>query len=203
MAHVGLLGGTFNPPHVGHLICAQEALEQLELDRVVLVPVHTPPHKEVLDDPGPELRLELCRRATEGDERLGVSDAEVLRGGPSYTVDTLRAIHAADPGDSLTFIVGGDVAHGLPSWREPAEVLRLARLAVAERSGVRRADIAERVATVPGGAERVVFFDMPRVDLSSSLVRRHAAAGRSIRYLVPDAVAACVQQHGLYAGTNP
>ena len=117
MASIGLLGGTFNPPHLGHLICAQEALVQLALDRVILVPTYKPPHKEVVDDPGPEVRLELCRLAVEGDERLGVCDREVLRPGPSYTVDTLRAIHAADPGDDLTFIVGGDVAQGLPTKR--------------------------------------------------------------------------------------
>lgn len=201
MAAVGLLGGTFNPPHLGHLVCAQEALVQLGLDRVLLVPVNVPPHKEVAADPGPQARLELCRLAVAGDERFGVCDAEVLRPGPSYTVDTLRAIHAADPGDDLTFIVGGDVAQGLPTWREPAEVLRLARLAVAERTGARRIDILERVAQVAGGPERVAFFDMPRMDLSSSLVRRHVAAGRSIRYLVPDAVAGYIAEHGMYASS--
>ena len=200
MARVGLLGGTFNPPHVAHLVCAQEALVQLELDRVLLMPVHTPPHKEIAADPGAEVRLELCRLAVAGDERLGTTDVEVRRPGPSYTVDTLRGIHAADPGDDLTFIVGGDVAQGLPTWREPAEVLRLARLAVAEREGSGRADILERVGQVPGGLERTTFFDMPRMDLSSSLVRRLAASGRSIRYLVPDAVAAHIAEHGMYRG---
>lgn len=201
MAAVGLLGGTFNPPHLGHLVCAQEALVQLGLDRVVLVPVNVPPHKTVTGDPGPGVRLELCRLATAGDERLDVSDAEIRRPGPSYTVDTLRGIHAADPGDDLTFIVGGDVAQGLPEWREPAEVLRLARLGVAEREGSRRGDIAQRVGQVPGGAERVVFFDMPRMDISSSLVRRRVAEGLPVRYLVPDAVAGYLREHGTYTAT--
>ncbi len=201
MARVGLLGGTFNPPHLGHLVCAQEALDQLELDRVLLVPVHAPPHKEVADDPGPEVRLELCRLAVAGDDRLGVSAIEVERPGPSFTVATLREIHEHDPGDELTFIVGGDVAQGLPEWREPAEVLRLARLAVAERSGARREDVLARVGLVPGGRERVDFIDMPRMDLSSSLVRRRVASGRPIRYLVPDAVAAYIAEHGVYRRT--
>jgi len=202
VAHVGILGGTFNPPHLGHLVCAQEALDQLGLDRVVLMPVHTPPHKELQSDPGPEVRLELCRLAVADDDRLGVSDAEVRRGGSSYTVATLRSIHAEDPGAQLTFIVGGDVAQGLPTWREPAEVLRLARLAVAEREGAHRLDILERVAEVPGGRERVAFFDMPRMDISSSLIRRRIADGRPIRYLVPDAVAAHLEQHGVYRGAR-
>lgn len=204
MSRVGLLGGTFNPPHVGHLLCAQEAREQLSLDEVLLVPVHTPPHKEADQDPGPEVRLELCRLAAAEAPGIGVSDVEVRREGPSYTADTLREIHARAPGDVLSFIVGGDMAYSLPAWREPDVVLGLARLAVAERSGVRREDIAQRLATLPGARERIDFFDMPRVDVSSSLVRRKAAQGLSLRWLVPDAVAAYVRDHGLYrmpAGT--
>jgi nicotinate-nucleotide adenylyltransferase len=195
---IGLLGGTFNPPHLGHLLIAQEAYDQLGLDRVLLMPVAVPPHKEAFGDPGAAARVELCRLAVGEDERFGVSTLEVDRGGASYTVDTLREIHATSPGDELTFIVGGDMASSLPAWREPAEVLRLARLAVAEREGARRGDILERLAALPGAAERVDFFDLPRVDISSSLVRRRVAAGRPIRYLVADAVAAYVAQHGLY-----
>jgi nicotinate-nucleotide adenylyltransferase len=162
------------------------------------MPVAAPPHKEVAGDPGPDVRLELCRLAVAGDERLGVSDLEVARGGASYTADTLRALHARYPGVDLTFIVGGDMASGLPTWREPAEVVALARLAVAERQGARRADILERLATIPGAVERVAFFDLPRIDLSSSLVRRRVAAGHPIRYLVPDPVATSIAQRGLY-----
>jgi nicotinate-nucleotide adenylyltransferase len=193
---VGLLGGTFNPPHVGHLVCAEQALAQLDLDRVLLVPVHEPPHKAIEADPGVEHRVELCRRAVAGEERLEVSlvDAEVP--GPSYTVDTLRRLHDRSPGDQLTFVVGGDMAFSLPSWREPATILELAELGVAEREDVRRADIAERLAGV--GAGRVRFFEMPRLDVSSSLIRRFVADGRPIRHLVPDAVAAYIAQAGLY-----
>jgi nicotinate-nucleotide adenylyltransferase len=197
-ARIGILGGTFNPPHLAHLLAAQEAYDQLGLDQVVLMPVATPPHKEAADDPGPQVRLELCRLAVDGDDRLAVSDLEVQRGGASYTADTLRALHATYPGVDLTFIVGGDMASSLPTWREPAEVAALARLAVAERQGTRRADILERLATVSGAAERAEFFDLPRIDLSSSLIRRRVAAGQPIRYLVPDPVAAYIAQHGLY-----
>ena len=183
---------------MAHLLAAQEAADQLGLDRVLLMPVATPPHKEAAGDPGPPARLELCRLAVAGDETLAVSDLEVVRGGASYTADTLRALHATFPGADLTFIVGGDMASSLPTWREPAEVVALARLAVAEREGVRRADILERLATIPGAVEQVDFFDLPRMDVSSSLVRRRVAAGRPIRYLVPDRVAEYIAQHGLY-----
>jgi nicotinate-nucleotide adenylyltransferase len=196
VGRVGLLGGTFNPPHVGHLVCAEQALAQLELDRVLLVPVHEPPHKEIEADPGVAHRIELCRRAVAGEERVELSlvDAEVP--GPSYSVDTLRRLHDRSPGDQLTFVVGGDMAFSLPAWREPEAILDLAELGVAEREGVRRDDIAERLSGLR--ADRVRFFDMPRLDVSSSLIRRFVADGRPIRHLVPDAVAAYIEQAGLY-----
>ena len=194
----GILGGTFNPPHVAHLVCAQEARFQLGLDRVLLMPVAAPPHKEASADPGPQERLEMCRLAAAGDEGLAVSDLEIARGGASYTVDTLRALHATSPGDDLTFIVGGDMAHSLPSWREPEELLRLAMLAVADREGLTRHDIEERLEPL-GAAGRVRFFDMPRLDISSSNVRARVAAGAPIRHLVPDAVAEHIARRGLYA----
>jgi nicotinate-nucleotide adenylyltransferase len=195
---MGLLGGTFNPPHLGHLVCAQEACWQLGLDRVLLVPVHTPPHKEAEEDPGVDARVRLCELAVAGDPRLGVSRVEADVPGASYTVDTLRRLHDHHPDHALTFIVGGDMAHSLPAWREPEAILELAELGVAEREGVRREDIADRLAGLRGAAERVRFFSMPRIDVSSTLVRRRAAAGRPIRYLVPDAVAAEVERSEMY-----
>jgi nicotinate-nucleotide adenylyltransferase len=195
VARVGLLGGTFNPPHLAHLVCAQEALIQLELDRVLLVPVGVAPHKVVEADPGVEHRVAMCEAAVADDDRLGVSRADADRDGPSYTVDLLRALGGED---ELTFIVGGDMAHSLPAWHDPEGVLALARIAVAEREGVRRADISERLSGLAGAAERVCFFDMPRLDISSSLIRRRAAAGQPVRYLVPDAVAAYIERERLY-----
>jgi nicotinate-nucleotide adenylyltransferase len=195
VAQVGLLGGTFDPPHLGHLVCAQEALVQLELDRVLLVPAGTPPHKAIASDPGVEHRVAMCEAAVADDDRFGVSRADADREGPAYTVDLLRSLSGAD---ELTFIVGGDMAHSLPAWREPEGVLALARLGVAEREGVRRADVVERLAGLAGADERVVFFDMPRLDISSSLIRRRVAAGAPLRYLVPDAVADYIEREGLY-----
>jgi nicotinate-nucleotide adenylyltransferase len=143
------------------------------------------------------VRLELCRFATAGDERLGVSDLEIRRGGASYTVDTLRALHDRVPEHALTFIVGGDMAYSLPFWREPEAILELARLAVAEREELRREHIVERLEPLHPG-DRVVFFDMPRIDVSSSTIRERLATGRPIRYLVPDAVAESIRDRRLY-----
>ena len=203
MARVGLLGGTFNPPHMAHLVCAQEAFVQLGLDRVLLVPAAVPPHKEVEAEPGVEHRIAMCEAAVAGDDRLGVSRADADRDGPAFTVDLLRALRAAAPEDELTFIVGGDMAFALPTWREPAALLALARLGVAEREGVRRADVTQRLSEVVGAAERTDFFDMPRLDISSSVLRRRAAAGLPLRYLVPDAVAGYVERAGLYRVPAP
>ena len=197
MARIGILGGTFSPPHVGHLACAQAALSQLGLDRLLLMPVARPPHKQAVEDPGADHRLAMCRLAAAGDERIGVSELEVDRGGPSYTIDTLRALHEASPHDELTFVAGGDMAASLPGWREPEEVLRLARFAVAEREGAGRAEV-ERALAGLDGRDQVVFFDMPRIDVSSSAIRRAIAAGRPVRDLVPDAVARYIDEHGLY-----
>jgi nicotinate-nucleotide adenylyltransferase len=197
LTRVGLLGGTFNPPHLAHLVCASEAADQLSLDRVLFVPVFEPPHKEAESDPGIEHRVELCRRAVAGDSRFAVSRMEVDVPARSYTVDTLTRLHESSPEDEFTFIMGGDMAHALPTWHEPEAVLSLATLGVAEREGVRRNDIAARLAGLPG-ADRIRFFDMPRLDISSSLIRRRVAAGRPIRYLVPEAVAEYIVTEGLY-----
>ena len=196
---IGILGGSFNPPHVGHLLMAQEAHAQLGLDKVIFMPVASPPHKRLADDPGAEERFELCRLAIAKDDRLGISRVELDRGGASYTADTLREIHATSPGDELTFIVGGDMAHSLPAWREPETVLELATLAVAERLEIRRRDIADSVAGIKG-ADRLRFFDLPRIDISSSEIRRRVREGRPIRYWVPDDVARVIGARGYYLG---
>jgi nicotinate-nucleotide adenylyltransferase len=199
---LGILGGTFNPPHLGHLVCAQEAYLQLGLQRVMLIPARTPPHKPVEDEPGPEHRFELCRLAVDGDQRFAVSDLEMTRPGPSFTVDTLEQLHSQAPDTELFLIVGGDVAAGLPRWREPERVLSLATLAVAKRRGTARASIDAALQELPAG-ERTEFFQMPRIGISSTMVRRRVRAGQPIRYLVPDAVARYIEEHRLYGGSPP
>jgi nicotinate-nucleotide adenylyltransferase len=199
MPAIGILGGTFNPPHRAHLVCARRALEVLGLDRVELMPALLPPHKAPGEDPGAEHRLAMCRLAVAGCEGVGVSRLELEREGPSYTVDTLRALHAAEPEDQLTFIVGGDMARSLPTWREPETILELARLAVAERGPADREAIIAALRDLPG-AERTRFLDMAPMDVSSSLVRERAAAGEPIDALVEPAVGAYIAEHGLYVG---
>lgn len=206
----GILGGAFNPPHIGHLVLAQEAIVRLGIEAVTLVPVGRPPHRELEQDPGAEVRLELCERASAGDERLRVSRAEIDREGPSYTVDTLRELREQAPDDELFLILGGDQAAGLGSWREPEEVLTLATVVAAERGAWRREEIVVKLAGVKGaerlgvkGAERLVLLDMPRIGVSSTLVRKRVAAGQPIRYLVPDGVAELIAERGLYAAPAP
>lgn len=194
---LGILGGTFNPPHLGHLVCAQEAHLQLQLDEVLLIPTHTPPHKLLRDDPGPGHRLELCRLAVGSDERFAVSDLEVRRDGPSFTVDTLEELHAIVQDSDLYLILGGDIATGLSRWREPERVLSLSTLAVVDREGTPRAAIEAALDHLSGG-ERVHFFTMPQIAISSTLVRRRLQARQSVRYLVPDAVIDYIERHQLY-----
>ncbi len=198
MTAVGILGGTFNPPHLAHMVCASEARAQLALARVLLVPAGVPPHKPIDDEPGPQHRLAMCRLAAEGHrDWLRVSAIEIERDGPSYTVDTLREIHATQPGDELTFIVGGDMAWSLPSWHEPEAILELASVAVAERAGARREEVRARLAGLRG-VERISYINVPRLDISSSALRRRVREGRPIDYLVADAVADYIEQRRLY-----
>ena len=184
------------------MVCAQEALTGLGIDRVLLLPVHTPPHKQLEDEPGVEHRLALCRLAAAGAEGIEVSSLEADRPGPSFTVDTLRSLYERDSSDELTFIVGADQALGLPSWREPAALLELAELGVAGREGVSEDDVIRQLDTLPGAAARVRFFTMPRIDISSSMIRARVAEGRPLRWLVPDGVASYIAEHGLYGAAR-
>jgi nicotinate-nucleotide adenylyltransferase len=194
---LGVLGGAFNPPHLGHLVLAQEALAQLELDSVALMPMGQAPHREITEDPGRDVRVELCEAAVAGDDRFAVSRIEVDRQGPSYTVETLRTLREAGPEDELFWLLGGDQAAQLRSWHEPEEVLRLCTVAATERGAWRRAGIYVEAAELRN-SERLVFFEMPPVGLSSTMIRRRAALGQPIRYLVPDGVAELIESRGLY-----
>jgi len=194
---LGILGGTFNPPHLGHLVCAQEAHRELSLDHVLLIPARIPPHKSVEHEPGPEHRLRMCRLAVADDERLAVSEMELQRAGPSFTVDTLRRLSIQAPQDELVLILGGDIAAGLTEWHEPEQVLELATVAIAERRGTSRDAVDRTLAELRGG-DRPRFFAMPQIEISSTMVRHRVGAGQPIRYFVPDQVEDYIQQHGLY-----
>jgi nicotinate-nucleotide adenylyltransferase len=201
---VGILGGAFNPPHVGHLVCAQEALVQLVLEKVVFMPVGQAPHRELQDDPGAEARLEMVELAVADDGRFATSRAELDRPGPSYTVDTLRDLRSKTPDDELILILGGDQAAALPGWHEPETVLSLATVAVVERTNWSRSAIGIKVGRLPG-AQRIRYLDMPVMQVSSSAIRRRVAEGLPIRYLVPDKVANYIGANRLYGAgeSNP
>lgn len=197
-AAVGVLGGAFNPPHIGHLLLAQEATCSLGLDELILIPTGEAPHKRIEPEPGSGMRLEMTRRAVAGAERMRASALEVEREGPSYAYRTLELLSDELPGSELIFVMGADVAAGLGSWRRPERVLELARIAIAEREGVRREDVDATLATL-GATERAEVVSMPPVGISSSLVRERIAAGRPIRWMVPDPVLGLIEEHGLYA----
>jgi nicotinate-nucleotide adenylyltransferase len=203
---VGIYGGVFNPPHHGHLVAAQEAHTQLGLDVVVWIPVGDAPHRVIESDPGAEARMEMVELTTSGDERFRVSRIELDREGPSYTVDTLRELREREPEDELFLILGGDQALALRTWREPEQVLELATLGVFERGSSTREAIGITIGRM-AGADRVRFLEMPRIDISSTMVRRRAAAGTPIRYLVPDKVANFIGAQSLYGaggqGSSP
>jgi nicotinate-nucleotide adenylyltransferase len=194
---IGILGGAFNPPHIGHLVCAQEALVQLELDKVVFMPVGVAPHREIELDPGAEARLEMAELAVAGDDRFEVSRMEVDKDTPSFTSETLAALREESPDAELFLILGGDQAASLGSWHEPENVLDRATVAVFERVSWGRNAIMIKIGRLPG-AERVRYLDMPLMQVSSSAIRRRVRESLPIRYLVPDKVADYISSHDLY-----
>jgi nicotinate-nucleotide adenylyltransferase len=193
---VGILGGTFDPVHIAHLRLADEAREALDLDEVLFVPAGDPWRKSERAIAAATHRLAMLELAVEGNGDFGISDIEIRREGPSYTADTLETLAGERLDDEFWFIVGADALSDLPNWHEPARIVAHARLAVAPRE---LQDLNVAALTIPGIAERIDTFPMTRMDVSSSDIRARVAAGRSIRYLVPDAVAAYIAEHGLYA----
>jgi nicotinate-nucleotide adenylyltransferase len=204
MRRIGLFGGTFDPPHLGHLVVAEWARARLRLDRVVFVPAGTPPHKRGRRLTDAALRLAMTRLAVRGNPAFVVSAFEARRAGPSFTVDTLRHFRIRQPGARFYLLMGADSLADFPTWHEPGEIARLATLVVAARPGP--AQPAQGAAAhgrplVPARVRgRVVLLDNPLVAISSSALRARARAGRTLRYLAPDAVAAYVARHGLYRG---
>jgi nicotinate-nucleotide adenylyltransferase len=196
---VGVFGGTFDPIHYAHLAVAEEAAQALGLERVLFVPAGQPPHKpDQFVTPGVH-RLAMVELAIAGNDRFAVDPLEIDRDGPSYTVDTLEMLSASPaPPRDLMLILSAEAFLGLASWREPRRVLELARIAVAPRDGYPTAGVDFMAEHFPDLAERVVFLDGPRMRLSASELRSRAAAGRTLRYLVPDAVAAYIDHHALY-----
>lgn len=185
-----MFGGTFDPPHLGHLIVAQDAWRELALDRVLFVPAAVPPHKRGRVTAPAALRLAMLEAATAEDARFAVDDLELRRAGPSYTVDTLRALRERDAAGTFFFLLGADQFREFHSWREPREIARLATLVVLSREG---ADTGAPALDVP--CRRLA---VTRVDISATEIRRRVATGEPIRYLVPPGVEDVIRREGLY-----
>lgn len=198
---LGLFGGSFDPIHLGHLLLAESAREQCRLDRVVFLPAAVPPHKqEQRRTPAPP-RVEMLELATGGHEAFEVSRFEADRGGVNYTVDSLRHFRQVHPEAELFFLMGGDMLHDLPNWREAGEVCRLAIPVAVRRPGAPEPDF-QALADL-ATPERIELFrqhqvEMPAIGISASEIRRRVAAGRSIRFWTPRAVERYIETHGLY-----
>ncbi len=192
----GILGGTFDPVHVGHLAAANAAAECAGLDRVVFIPAARPPHRGPAVAPASD-RLEMCRLATAGDSRFEVSDVEVGRAGPSFTLDTLVALRSARPGDELLLILGWDAASQFYTWHRPEQVQAIAPIVVVARPG-RAFPQDSDLSTAGLDPVRVVLCPHQTPDVSASEIRDACGAGRSISGLVSAAVEGYISSHHLY-----
>jgi nicotinate-nucleotide adenylyltransferase len=195
---VGILGGTFDPPHIGHLWLATLAADELGLSRVLLIPAAYPPHKRGRSISHAADRVLMTRLAIANDPRLDVSLVELEREGPSYTVDTLVELRRRHPEVELVLVMATDSLAQVDSWREPDRLLELASWAVGPRSGTpmpRRAELAGRFGKA---AARIHLLGGPALDISATEIRRRVAAGRAIRYLVPRAVEDLILERRLY-----
>ena len=194
---LGVLGGTFDPVHIGHLALAEQAREQLELERVLWVPSGDPWRKADRAVTPAEHRAAMVRLAIEGHASYELSLAEIERSGPSYSIETLAELQRNEPGSELFFLLGLDALEDLPNWREPARLIELATLAVAARGG-RRPAAEELDRLVPGLSKRVVWLEMPHIDVSATELRRLAAEGAALRDRTPASVEAYIREHRLY-----
>jgi nicotinate-nucleotide adenylyltransferase len=196
MTAIGVMGGTFDPIHIGHLAIGEEAREALSLDVVLFVPAGEPPHKPAGSVTAVAHRAAMVELAIGDNPAFELSRIEVDRPGPSYTVDTVEAL--ASGGDDLVLILSAETFGELPSWHEPERLFDAARMAVVPREGYPPPDPAWLDEAFPGREARVAYLEGPRLGLSSTAIRDRVAAGRSIRYLVPAPVEAYIAQHGLY-----
>lgn len=194
---LGLLGGTFDPPHIGHLVLAYTALEELGLDHVVLIPARQQPLKVGHNAASADDRLAMTRLLVADDPRLSVDPIELGRGGLSYSIDTVRAFRAARPGVELVFLMGEDTAATLPKWREPEALASLARLVVLTRGST--GSTATSAPALPFPVERIATR---RIDISATEVRSRVRAGLPLRGFVPEAVARYIAEHDLYRTTT-
>ncbi|MEE9285767.1 MAG: nicotinate-nucleotide adenylyltransferase [Dehalococcoidia bacterium] len=195
---LGILGGTFDPVHRGHLALARAAREELGLEKVVFMPAGRPWRKAGRIIASGEDRLAMLRQALEGEQAFEVGMVELERPGPSYTADTLEALREERPDDELVFIVGEDALTDLPNWRRPERILELAKLAVARRANTSPEALEEAKRRLPGLPGRAVRLKMPLLAVSATEIRERARQGLSLEEVVPAAVAEYIREHRLY-----
>ena len=189
---LGVFGGTFDPPHVGHVSLTRELQESEAFDEILWIPAGVPPHKPASPLTSPELRLQMVCAAIDGCAHQSVSDIELLREGPSYTVDTLRALRSVYPKSTPVLIMGSDQFAELAGWHEAEEVVQLAEVCVLPRGGVELASVQPRLSVIWCAA------DITPIDVSASGIRKRVREGRPYRHLVPEAVAEIIEREGLY-----
>ena len=186
---IGILGGTFNPIHIGHLILAEEAREKLGLDKVIFVPAYLPPHKDTLDISAARDRLTMVKSAIKGNRYFCVSDIEIKRDGRSYTIDTIKDFKIRYPADELYFIIGSDLLKYLEDWKDLREIIKLVKFIAATRPGYPLEKIPAYISTIPIRA----------VDVSGFEIRQAIRQNKSFRYLVPEGVYKYILKNKLYA----
>lgn len=200
VARIGILGGTFDPPHLGHLILAENARDTLQLDRVLFVPVGAHPFKEGVTRSAVEDRVAMLRLAIDDNPHFTLSTIDVEREGPHFSADMVRLLKETRPDDDLYFLMGGDNLRELPTWTRPQDIYKHARIAVMRRSDE---DVSAEMHAdaLPGLAERVDFVDTPLMSiwLSSTHIVERLQGGHSLRYLVPQPVLEYIYTHELYA----
>ncbi len=196
---IGILGGTFDPIHIGHLAIARTAVAELSLERLLIIPSRTPPHKPQ-PSTTPQQRLDMCRLGCGDIAQCEISDIELRRDGPSYTIDTLRALAAPD--HQLLLLLGVDAVQILPQWYQAHQIGDYAELVMVARSGSAPLDQVQLVAALPSLAGRIHTIPGPGMDVSSSDIRARCARGASIAGLVHPAVAAYIATHQLYQATS-
>ncbi|GAB4426483.1 MAG: nicotinate-nucleotide adenylyltransferase [Anaerolineae bacterium] len=200
---LGILGGTFDPPHLGHLLLAEAVAEALSLARVLFTPAADPPHKQEVTKTPARHRRRMVELAIAGNPVFELCTLDLERPGPHFSVETVSLIRQQHhlPADDCFFIIGGDSLADLPTWHQPAQLINLCRLAVVHRPGY-RPDLSRLEMEIPGLGRRLAWVEAPLMELSASEIRARAAAGRTIRYRVPEPVQAYIEQHHLYQITN-
>ena len=197
--NIGVLGGTFDPIHIGHLKVAEEVAARLELTRVLFIPAGQPWLKLNNAVSPVQPRLEMVRLAIADDPRFKLSTIEVERPGPTYSVDTIAQLQSQlGAGDEIFFVLGWDNLSQLPQWRQPQRLIEMCRLAAVPRVDFPLPDLPSLEKALPGITERVILFDKPRIDINASVIRQRVASGLAIDELVPAAVEGYIREQGLY-----